>query len=214
MNNENKNVQEYNPTTGQMQSEAVPVIEPKAQSVPVQASIPVMASAPIVQPVPVQPIVQQVIDSSPHPDSNTKKGFWDRAWNKNKLKKPEFVAVLFLHEKRMAEAMLLKPEKGFFNIKGKTYHERNDCIYTMVGKERYPLAIIKEWAITPEGTQDWDEKEVQEKISLFQDHAIKGIRHAERVRLGERSDFKLNNKAMIGGAIALVILVAFFSGFF
>ncbi len=143
----------------------------------------------------------------------TKLGFWEKTWRKRKLKINNIVAVLYLNENGTAETMEVKSEKGFFNIKGKTYHERNDCTFTM-SKDRYPLAIIHEWSITPEGTKTWDEKEIQEKFSLFQDHAIKGIRHAERVRLGERGEgIKLNGKAVVGLIIAAIVAIAFMMNF-
>ncbi len=194
------NIEQYPPETGQEQTQPVPEIPPKPQVV----------ASPVVQPSMPPLVVAPVVDTPniEDPNKKSKKGFWHKAWNKNKLKNPDAVAVLFLHEKRMAEPMILKPIKGFFNIKGKTYHERDDCTYTMKGKDRFPLAIIKEWAIIPLGTEDWDEKEVQEKVSLFQDHAIKGIRHAERVRLGERNEMKMNGKAMIGIGIMAIIGVA------
>ncbi len=146
-------------------------------------------------------------------DDKKKMGFWDKAWSPRKLKNSNTVAVLFLNENGIAEPMEIKSEKGSFNIKGKTYHERSDCTYTM-SKDRYPLAIIKEWSITPEGTKVWDEREVNEKVALFQDHAIKGIRHAERVRSGERGEgIKLNAKAAIGIAIGVIIVLAFVMGY-
>ncbi len=137
-----------------------------------------------------------------------KKGFWEKIWNKHKIEKKNHVAIIFLHENGNAEPMEVMSEKGFFQIKGKTYHERRDCIYTL-GKERYPLAIIPEWSLTPIGTKGWEEKTMQEKLSILQDHAIKGIRHAERVKSGEdQGGIKLNAKAAIGIAIAAVIVIA------
>ncbi len=146
-------------------------------------------------------------------EEKTKLGFWEKVWKKRRIQKPNVVAVLFLNENGTAEPMEVKSEKGFFNIKGKSYHERNDCTFTMA-KERYPLAIIRQWSITPEGTKKWDEKEIQEKFCIFQDHAIKGIRNAERVRLGERGEgIKLNGKAIVGLIIAGIIAIGFLVSF-
>lgn len=142
-----------------------------------------------------------------------KKGFWDKAWSKSKLEKKSTVAVLYLRENGTAEPMEIRSERGFFNINGKTYHERRDCIYT-INKERYPLAIIPEFSITPFGRKEWYDKKPQEIISILQDHCMKGIRHAERVRSGE-SDIgnKISIKTAIIIGIVLIILVAIIMGY-
>ena len=96
-----------------------------------------------------------------------KTGFWDKIWNNKKLDKRGTVAVLYLRENGNAEPMEVVSKRGFFNINGRTYHERRDCIYTM-SKDRYPLAIIPEWSITPIGTKSWYDRKPQEIISILQ----------------------------------------------
>lgn len=143
----------------------------------------------------------------------TKKGIWEKVWNKNKLKKPSKVAVLYLRESGLAETMELEAKRGFFNINDRTYHERRDCVY-LLGKEKIPLCIIPEWNVTPIGKKAWEDKPMQEKFSVLQDHVMKGIRHAERVRMGEKgNDFKFNAKSAIGIAIAVVIVIAVVVGY-
>ena len=142
-----------------------------------------------------------------------KKGLWDKIWNRKKLDKHGKVAVLYLRENGTAEPMEITSERGFFNIHGKTYHERRDCIYTM-DKERYPLAIIPEWSVTPIGTKTWYDRKPQEIISILQDHCMKGIRHAERVRSGENMyNSKVNLKNAIVLGIAIIIGVAVLMGY-
>ena len=138
-----------------------------------------------------------------------KGGLWKGLWKTKKLDKSNIVAVLYLRESGIAEPMEVKSEKGFFNINGKSYHERRDCIYT-IDKERYPLAIIPEWSVTPIGKKEWYDKSLQEVCSILQDHVMKGIRHAERVRSGENMrDSKLTTKQMVDGGIIVIILEAF-----
>lgn len=141
-----------------------------------------------------------------------KKNLFQRLFNFKKLKKPNKVAVIFLKKNGTAEFKEETVTQGFFNIEGKTYHENEDCIYT-IDKERLPLAIIPEWNLTPIGKQKWYDQEQQEIFAILQDHAMKGIRHAERVRMGEADGKKLNPKAAIGIAIAIVIVVAVFMGY-
>lgn len=138
-------------------------------------------------------------------EDKLKKSWWDKMFNKNKFQKLKKVAVIYLRENGNAEPMELESKNGFFHIEGRTYHERRDCIYT-VGKERIPLAIIPEWSMTPLGTKQWDEKLMQEKFSEVQDHLLKGIRHAELVRMGEKDGMNINVKKAIG--IGIIVLVA------
>ncbi len=137
-----------------------------------------------------------------------KKSLWDRMFKKHKLKKPNKVAVIYLRRNGSAQPMEVESKGGFFNINNKTYHEDRDCIYRL-GKENYPFAIIPEWNVTPIGKIKWEEKDMQEKFSTLQDHVIKGIRHAERVRSGESSDSKLNTKSLIVMGIIAIIGLAF-----
>src|SRR3990167_5750774 len=80
------------------------------------------------------------------------KGFWKKVIDENKLKKPDRVAIMFLRNNGTAETYYLKSKNGMFEIDGKTYHERRDCVYR-IGKERVPLAIIPEWSLIPIGTE-------------------------------------------------------------
>ncbi len=142
-----------------------------------------------------------------------KTGFWDKVWNKKKLEKRNTVAVLYLRENGIAEPMEVESRRGFFNINGKTYHERRDCIYTM-SKDRHPLAIIPEWCITPLGTKSWYDKRPQEVISILQDHCMNGIRHSERVRSGENMGMtKLNLKNAIVIGIIVIVAIAVLMGY-
>lgn len=143
----------------------------------------------------------------------TKQGFWDKVWNKKKLEKRNTVAVLYLRENGTAEPMEIISKRGFFNINGKTYHERRDCIYTM-SKERYPLAIIPEWSITPLGNKLWYDKTPQEIIGILQDHCMNGIRHSERVRSGENMGTnKINMKNVIVIGIIVIVAIAVLMGY-
>ncbi len=143
------------------------------------------------------------------------KTIWDRSFRKRRLKKPNRVAVLYLRNNGNAVPMEVEPRRGFFEIEGRTFHEDRDCIYRMVG-ENYPLAIIQEWSMLPIGTRRYyqsGDKEsyveyMQRKFAELQDHLLRGIRHAELVKLGERDKPKISGKAIVGLVIGLVILFA------
>lgn len=150
-------------------------------------------------------------------DSNKKDkkklGFWEKIWDTKKLDKRNTVAVLYLRENGTAEPMEIISKRGFFNINGRTYHERRDCIYTM-SKDRYPLAIIPEWSVTPIGTKAWYDRKPQEIISILQDHCMNGIRHSERVRSGENMhDSKINLKNIIVIGIIVIVAIAVLMGY-
>ncbi len=146
--------------------------------------------------------------SKPSKDKKKKKGLWDKIFNKNKLKKPNKVAVLYLRVNGKAEPMEVESKNGFFSINGKTYHENRDCAY-LLGKEKHPLALIPEGNVTPLGKKSWEDKAMQEKFAILQDHVMKGIRHAERVRMGERGgDIKFNAKTAVGLGIVAIIVIA------
>ncbi len=141
-----------------------------------------------------------------------KKKWWNKAFpNKDKFKKPNKVAVLYLRENGNAEPMDIDVKDGFYNVEGKTYHERSDCIYT-VGKERIPLAIIPEKNMTPIGTKGWQDKGMQEKYSELQDHLLKGIRNAELVKMGDGPGVNPNLKKWIAGGLGVIILLAILFG--
>ena len=119
------------------------------------------------------------------------------------------------NEDKTQQTMEQEPDSmGFFHIRGKTYHEDRDCVYRM-GKDKHPLAIIPEWNVTPIGTKAWEDKIMQEKFAVLQDHVMKGIRHAERVRMGERAEGgKLNAKGIIGIGIIVIVLFAVVINYF
>ncbi len=137
-------------------------------------------------------------------DKKKPKSFWDKIFSINKLKKPNKVAVIYLRNNGNAEPMEVEVRNGFFNIKGKTYHENRDCMFTF-SRLRTPLAIIPEWSLIPVGTKDWDDKDIREKFAEVQDHALRGIRHAELVRMGDKETKPLNTKTIILLIVGLVI---------
>lgn len=136
-----------------------------------------------------------------------KKSIWDKAFNKNKLKKPNRVAVIFLRNNGIAERLEEEVRHGFFNIYGKTYHEDLACIFRF--KDGTPFALIPQWSLLPYGTKQWHDKPMLEKFAELQDHTIKGIRHAELVRMGGEKDKKpISGKAIVGGIVLLIVIVA------
>lgn len=154
-----------------------------------------------------------MIDKEEDKKKKKKKGLWGKMWKIKKLEKRNNVAVLYLRENGTAEPMEVVSKHGFFNINGKTYHERRDCIYT-INKERFPLAIIPEWSVTPLGNKSWYDKRPQEIISILQDHCMNGIRHSERVRAGENRDgSKLNLKNIIVIGIIVIVAIAVLMGY-
>lgn len=137
-----------------------------------------------------------------------KKNIWDRVFNKRKIRKPNQVAVLLLKDNNSAQPMVVETRKGFFNIQGKVYHEDNDCIYQIkAGIDRIPLAIIPDWSLIPYGTKRWHDKPLLQKFAELQDHTMRGIRHAELVKMGETEKKKINPKVAIG--LIIVAIVAF-----
>lgn len=145
------------------------------------------------------------------PKQKSKPGVWDKSFNKKRLAKNHKVAILYLTNNNRAIPMELEPKNGFFNIKGKSYHEREDCTWVL-GKQRIPLAIIHESQIIPEGNDRWLEKSIKEKFLEVQTHAMKGIRHAELVRMGEKEGKPLNLKAIILVGIGIIIAIAIWQG--
>lgn len=154
----------------------------------------------------------KVVSDDKKSKKDKKKGFWKKLWSKKKLEKSNMVAVIYLRNNGHADPIEVESKNGFFNINGKTYHENRDCIYTL-GKDRYPLAIIPEWSVTPIGRKEWEDKGMQEKFHILQDHVMKGIRHAERVRMGEKDGQQLNIKAIILIGIAVLIVAAVLIGY-
>ena len=141
-----------------------------------------------------------------------KKTLWEKMFRKNRLKKPQMVAIIYLRRNGVAEPMEVQSKNGFFNINNKTYHEDRDCIWRL-GKDKHPFAIIPEWNVTPIGRVEWEDKSMQEKYHTLEDHVMKGIRHAERVRMEGGPQMKLNPKTIILFVIIGIIGLAFILGY-
>jgi len=137
-----------------------------------------------------------------------KSTIWERMFRKNKLKKPNKVAVIYLRRNGVAEPIEVESENGFFNINNKTYHEDRDCIWRL-GKDKYPFAMIPEWNVTPIGRKEWEDKGMQEKFHTLEDHVMKGIRHAERVRVEGQGQMRINPKTMVVLGILAIVAIAF-----
>jgi hypothetical protein len=146
-------------------------------------------------------------------EDKEKKGLWQRVFNTKNIIKKNKVAILYLRNNGIAQPMELQSKKGFFNIEGKIYHEDRDCIYT-ISKERIPLAIIPEWSMIPYGTKIWHDKTMIEKFSELEDHTLKGIRHAELVKMGgDTGSNKINTKSAILIGIFIIIALAVIMGY-
>jgi len=139
---------------------------------------------------------------------------WFDFLKSKKLQKPDKVAVIYLRNNAVAEPMEVTSKRGFFSIAGKVYHESRDCIYSVVDKatkKRIPLAIIPEWSLIPIGTKRFEDQSMLEKFSELQDHVLRGIRHAELVKMGDKPDKTLTTKQIvliiIGAIIGIAILM-------
>lgn len=149
----------------------------------------------------------------------TKKSIWEKMFSKNKLKKPRMVAVLFLRNNGKAEPLELEVKNGFFEIAGKSYHEDKDCMWRFT-KEGLPLAIIEQDSLLPIGTRRYyqyypDETSLQfvkRKLMECQDHVLRGIRHAEFVRMGEKEKSGVSMKQIIVVGIILIVIYALWKG--
>ncbi len=148
-------------------------------------------------------------DKEKKKDKSKDKTLWTKIFNKNKLKKTNKVAVIYLRDNGRAEPMeLIVDSKGFFNVNGRVYHEDRDCTY-LLGKDKHPFAIIPEWSVVPFGRKSWYDQPMQKIFCILQDHVMKGIRHAERVRTGEKGEgLKLNAKQVILYIVLGIIVVA------
>lgn len=148
-----------------------------------------------------------IIEETKEPEDKKgkkKQTWWSKSFKSNSFKKPTLIAVLFLRNNGRAETMQLETRNGFFNIARKTYHERKDCIW-VVGKDRIPLAIIPEWSLIPLGTKEWDDKPMLEKFNELQDHTLKGIRHAELVKMGDKDYSNVPTKKIIVWGLIILI---------
>ncbi len=149
------------------------------------------------------PMIEKPLSKSEDKKKKKGKGEVFRSFNKRKMKKPSAVGVYFLRNNGKIEQKEIETKHGFFNIEGKTYHEDADCIFR--NKEGYPIAIIPEWSLVPYGTRKWHDKSMLEKFAELQDHALRGIRHAELVKMGERDGPKISGKAIVGFIILAII---------
>jgi len=150
---------------------------------------------------------EPIIPSDRSEDKKKRKkilGLWDRSYPNSKMKKPNNVAVVFLRNNGIAELLVLESKRGFFTINNKTYHERRDCTW-ITGKNRMPLCVIFENDMLPIGKKEWDDKELREKLAELQDHVLRGIRHAELVKMGEKDRPNINVKQVIIWGLVLLV---------
>lgn len=142
-------------------------------------------------------------------DEKKSQSFWSKIFQKEKLKKPEDVAALYLRENGVAEPMIVHPDEksGFFHINNRQYHPRRDCKF-IIGKDKTPLVIIPEWKLTPVGTKEYDDLPIEQRLSDLQQHTIEAIRHAEIVKMSGEDGIKPNWKVIIGIVIGGIILLA------
>ncbi len=154
--------------------------------------------------------IRAIEDGERKPEIKDKKHWWYGFFIKDRLKKPNKVAVLFLRNNNNAELIEAEPKDGFFYINNEAYHEDRDCVYT-VSKDRIPLVIISEWDIIPLGTKSWYDQPLRKKFSELERHVLKGIRNAELVKtLGGRGDHKLTTKQIIVYGLAALVAIAVF----
>jgi len=154
----------------------------------------------------VIPESQSTNNEKPNKSKKTKEkeSWWSKFFSGKKLKKPNVVAVIYLRNNGNAEMMEVESKNEMFSIHGKTYHERNDCIYT-VTKDRIPMAIIPEWSLIPIGTKRWEDHPMLEKFSQLEEHVLKGIRHAELVRRDGQESKPISTKQMIFWVIIAIV---------
>lgn len=141
-----------------------------------------------------------------------KNKFWGKTIRKDKLKKPESIAVLYLRMNGIAEPLYVIPKNGMFHIESQTYHVREDCRY-LINKDKVPLAILREDGLVPEGTSEFWEREFQARCAEHQNKAIKAISQAELVRMGyDDNKMKINPKIIIVLVILAIVGYAIFKG--
>ncbi len=195
---ENKQVIE---TAQEEIQEVKPVEEKPVEEQPVEPVVYEVKKEPERDPVGDKKIEKGIVTSE-------KKGLWSKLFNRKRSIKPGRLAVLFLRNNGNAETLDVPVKDGMFSLYGNTYHEKTDCIYTM-GKDRIPLAVLEEWSMFPIGTRIYEDQDIRRKSSQLQEHLMKGIRHAEKVRLeGGAGMGPLNMKQVIlWGIIILVVIV-------
>ncbi len=155
-------------------------------------------------PIPPPPITPATLPDSKKKNKKKDSKWWSKTFNKDKLKKPNKVAVIYLRNNGNADLMELETINGFFSIGTKTYNEDRDCVYTIT-KDRIPLLIVREWDIIPLGTKKWDDDPMREKFSELSQHVLKGIKNAEFVRSGGGFESKLTPKQLILWGLAALV---------
>jgi len=143
-------------------------------------------------------------------DKKGKQTWWNKKFNKNKLKKGTKVAIVYLRNNGNVDLLQKETRNGFFTIESETYHVDKDCVYTLT-KDRLPIIFQREWDIIPLGTKKWEDEDMREKFKSLETHVLKGIRNAELVRTGgERDKGTITVKqAILWGLVALVGAVVF-----
>ena len=158
-------------------------------------------------------IIKELI-AEPNKEDKKKKNskWWSKTFNKDKLKKPNKVAAIYLRNNGNADLMELETRNGSFSIGAQTYNEDRDCVYTIT-KDRLPLLIVREWDIIPLGTKKWDDDPMREKFSELSQHVLKGIKNAEFVRSGGGFEGKLTPKQLILWGLAALVGVIIIMNF-
>ena len=156
----------------------------------------------MVNPVPVIPVT---IIPKKEKKKKDKDKWWIKTFNKDKLKKPNKVGVIFLRNNGNVDLLQVETKNGLFSVNGKGYHEDRHCIYTLT-KDRVPIMIIREWDLIPLGTKKWEDEDMREKFAELEQHVLKGIRNAELVKMGGgESDSKFTTKQVILWVIVAVV---------
>ncbi len=142
--------------------------------------------------------------------------WWNKAFNKDKFKKQNKAAVIYLRNNGNADLMEIETRGGSFNIEGNQYNEDRDCVYTIT-KDRIPLLIVREWDLIPIGTKKWDDETMREKFSELSQHVLKGIRNAESVKVGGIGlESKITTKQLIlwglAGLVGVILLTGYLGG--
>ena len=157
-----------------------------------------------ITPTPTIPVTPVTLSDSKKKNKKKDSKWWSKTFNKDKLKKPNKVAAIYLRNNGNADLMELETINGFFSIGNKTYNEDRDCVYTIT-KDRIPLLIVREWDIIPLGTKKWDDDPMREKFSELSQHVLKGIKNAEFVRSGGGFESKLTPKQLILWGLAALV---------
>lgn len=158
---------------------------------------------------PIKPLVNE-IEPKPEPKKKDKENWWNKKFNKNKLKKSTKVAIVFLRTNANVDLLQKETKNGFFSVGTETYHVDKDCIFTLT-KDRIPLMVVREWDIIALGTKKWEDEDMREKFKTLETHVLKGIRNAELVKTGgERDSGTITIKQAILFGIVGIVLVAVF----